>query len=180
MQDNVMQSAFLTQRTVSNIPIVISWGGSISPEGFLSSVLLWLVIIVAVVGVSVTSSEGLEAVTSLNTSEAIPDENFHHFLRIWHHSGTQGWAKEFHQDRASSVKVPLQTSLANFGTVAPTTTYLMSFSWSGVPIGMLAFAMLQLVLQSCVILSQLVFPDALELHPEDFPYLLGDEPGYLR
>ncbi|GKE42869.1 hypothetical protein Tco_1470153, partial [Tanacetum coccineum] len=50
----VMQSAFLTQRTVSSIPIVFSWGGSISPEGFLSSVLLWLVIIVAVIGVGVT------------------------------------------------------------------------------------------------------------------------------
>ncbi|GKB33748.1 hypothetical protein Tco_0873149 [Tanacetum coccineum] len=50
----VMQSAFLTQGTVSSIPIVFSWGGSISPEGFLSSVLLWLVIIVAVVGVGVT------------------------------------------------------------------------------------------------------------------------------
>ncbi|GJZ23995.1 hypothetical protein Tco_0561454 [Tanacetum coccineum] len=49
----VMQSAFLTQRTVSSIPIVFSWGGSIRPEGFLSSVLLWLVIIVAVVGVDV-------------------------------------------------------------------------------------------------------------------------------
>ncbi|GKA51395.1 hypothetical protein Tco_0744591 [Tanacetum coccineum] len=43
----VMQSAFLIQRTVSSIPIVFSWG-------FLSSVLLWLVIIVAVVGVGVT------------------------------------------------------------------------------------------------------------------------------
>ncbi|GKF22325.1 hypothetical protein Tco_0074647 [Tanacetum coccineum] len=31
-----------------------SWGSSISPEGFLSSVLLWLVIIVAIVGVGVT------------------------------------------------------------------------------------------------------------------------------
>ncbi|GKC74120.1 hypothetical protein Tco_1120003 [Tanacetum coccineum] len=50
----VMQSAFLTQRMVSSKPIVFSWGGSISPEGFLSSVLLWLVIIVAVVGVGVT------------------------------------------------------------------------------------------------------------------------------
>ncbi|GJS04775.1 hypothetical protein Tco_0321283 [Tanacetum coccineum] len=49
----VMQSAFLTQGTVSNIPIIFSWGGSISPEGFQSSVLLWLVIIVAVVGVGV-------------------------------------------------------------------------------------------------------------------------------
>ncbi|GJS25710.1 hypothetical protein Tco_0454342 [Tanacetum coccineum] len=50
----VMQNAFLTQGTVSSIPIIFSWGGSISPEGFLSSVLLWLVIIVAVVGVGVT------------------------------------------------------------------------------------------------------------------------------
>ncbi|GKA11285.1 hypothetical protein Tco_0690718 [Tanacetum coccineum] len=50
-----MQSAFLTQGTVSNIPIVFSWSDSIRPEGFLSSVLLWLVIIVAVVGVGVTS-----------------------------------------------------------------------------------------------------------------------------
>ncbi|GKG25588.1 hypothetical protein Tco_0398734, partial [Tanacetum coccineum] len=49
----VMQSAFLTQGTVSSIPIVFSWGGSISPEGVLSSVLLWLVNIVAVVGVGV-------------------------------------------------------------------------------------------------------------------------------
>ncbi|GJX45651.1 hypothetical protein Tco_0262327 [Tanacetum coccineum] len=47
-------SAFLTQGTVSSIPIVSSWGDSIRPEGFLSSVLLWLVIIVAVVGVGVT------------------------------------------------------------------------------------------------------------------------------
>ncbi|GKC24882.1 hypothetical protein Tco_1027032 [Tanacetum coccineum] len=50
----VMQSAFLTQRTVSSIPIVFSWGGIISHEGFPSSVLLLLVIIVAVVGVGVT------------------------------------------------------------------------------------------------------------------------------
>ncbi|GKA73621.1 hypothetical protein Tco_0779923 [Tanacetum coccineum] len=49
----VMQSAFLTQGTVSSIPIIFSWGGSISSEGFLSSVLLWLVIIIAVVGVGV-------------------------------------------------------------------------------------------------------------------------------
>ncbi|GKA98813.1 hypothetical protein Tco_0826750, partial [Tanacetum coccineum] len=46
--------AFLTQGTVSNIPIVFSWSGSIRPKGFLSSVLLWLVIIIVVVGVDVT------------------------------------------------------------------------------------------------------------------------------
>ncbi|GKF98481.1 hypothetical protein Tco_0297264, partial [Tanacetum coccineum] len=47
-------SAFLTQRKASRIPTILSWSDSISPEGFLSSVLLWLVIIVAVVGVGVT------------------------------------------------------------------------------------------------------------------------------
>ncbi|GJU21468.1 hypothetical protein Tco_1154810, partial [Tanacetum coccineum] len=52
-----MQSAFLTQGTVSNIPIVFCWSNSIRTEGFLSSVLLWLVIIVAVVGVDVTVSD---------------------------------------------------------------------------------------------------------------------------
>ncbi|GJZ36729.1 hypothetical protein Tco_0582920 [Tanacetum coccineum] len=49
----MIQSAFLTQGTVSSIPIVFSWGGSISPEDFMSYVLLWLVIILAVVGVGV-------------------------------------------------------------------------------------------------------------------------------
>ncbi|GJS44175.1 hypothetical protein Tco_0569218 [Tanacetum coccineum] len=50
----MMQSAFLTQGTVSNIPIVFSLGDSIRPEGFMSSVLLWLGIIVVVVGLGVT------------------------------------------------------------------------------------------------------------------------------
>ncbi|GKF42913.1 hypothetical protein Tco_0126255, partial [Tanacetum coccineum] len=47
-------SSFLTQRKVSNIPIILGWSDSIRPEGFMSSVLLWLVIIVAVVGVGIT------------------------------------------------------------------------------------------------------------------------------
>ncbi|GJZ77082.1 hypothetical protein Tco_0641754 [Tanacetum coccineum] len=51
----VMQSAFLTRGTVSSIPIVFSWSDSIRPKGFLSPILLWLVIIVTVVGVGVTS-----------------------------------------------------------------------------------------------------------------------------
>ncbi|GKD09498.1 hypothetical protein Tco_1189183, partial [Tanacetum coccineum] len=49
----VMHSAFLTQMKASRIHNVLSWSGSISPKGFLSSVLLWLDI-VAVVGVGVT------------------------------------------------------------------------------------------------------------------------------
>ncbi|GKC69292.1 hypothetical protein Tco_1115175 [Tanacetum coccineum] len=50
----VMQGAFLTQGKASSIPIVFSWGDSISPDGFLPSIMLLLVIIVAVVIVVVT------------------------------------------------------------------------------------------------------------------------------
>ncbi|GJV28979.1 hypothetical protein Tco_1385427 [Tanacetum coccineum] len=44
----VMQGTSFTQGKVSSIPTVFSWGGSISPNGFLPSILLLLVIIVAV------------------------------------------------------------------------------------------------------------------------------------
>ncbi|GJU78261.1 hypothetical protein Tco_1275331 [Tanacetum coccineum] len=40
----VMQSAFLTQRTVSNIPIVFSWSDSIRPEGY--RVILSVVVVI--------------------------------------------------------------------------------------------------------------------------------------
>ncbi|GJR95624.1 hypothetical protein Tco_0267798 [Tanacetum coccineum] len=49
----VMQGTSFTQGKVSTIPTVFSWGGSISPDGFLSSILLVVVIIVAVVVVVV-------------------------------------------------------------------------------------------------------------------------------
>ncbi|GJZ25377.1 putative reverse transcriptase domain-containing protein, partial [Tanacetum coccineum] len=42
----VMQGTSFTQRKASSIPIVFSWGISISPDGFLPSILLLLVIIV--------------------------------------------------------------------------------------------------------------------------------------
>ncbi|GKG31552.1 hypothetical protein Tco_0426502, partial [Tanacetum coccineum] len=50
----VMQGAFLTHGKASSIPIVFSWGDSISLDGFLPSILMLLVIIVAVVIVVVT------------------------------------------------------------------------------------------------------------------------------
>ncbi|GKF78270.1 hypothetical protein Tco_0230740 [Tanacetum coccineum] len=50
----VIQGTYFTQGKVSSIPIVFSWGGSISPDGFLPSILLLVVIIVAVVIVVVT------------------------------------------------------------------------------------------------------------------------------
>nr|GFA92483.1 hypothetical protein [Tanacetum cinerariifolium] len=56
------------QGEVSNIPMVLSWGGGISPDGFLPSIMLLVVIIAAVVIVAVivivvVVGEGLEAVT---------------------------------------------------------------------------------------------------------------------
>ncbi|GKB70872.1 hypothetical protein Tco_0932284, partial [Tanacetum coccineum] len=39
---------------------------------------------------SLTSYLHRSMIFSQNTSRQSPDENFHHFLRIWHHSGTQG------------------------------------------------------------------------------------------
>ncbi|GKC81493.1 hypothetical protein Tco_1137210 [Tanacetum coccineum] len=68
---------------------------SIRPEGFLSSVLLWLVIIVGVVGVSVTVVVVIESSFVVKLSFVITS--------YWHRS----WAKEIHQNRASSVKVPV-------------------------------------------------------------------------
>nr|GFA38557.1 hypothetical protein [Tanacetum cinerariifolium] len=44
----VMQGAFLTQGKASSMPTVFSWRGSISPKGFLPSIMLLAVIIVAV------------------------------------------------------------------------------------------------------------------------------------
>ncbi|GJY88234.1 hypothetical protein Tco_0502862, partial [Tanacetum coccineum] len=44
----VIQGVFLTQGKASSIPTVFSWGNSISPDGFLPSILLLLVIIIVV------------------------------------------------------------------------------------------------------------------------------------
>ncbi|GKF37790.1 hypothetical protein Tco_0114548, partial [Tanacetum coccineum] len=48
-----MQGASFTQGKVSIIPTVFSWGGSISPDGFLPSIMLLVVIFVTVVVVVV-------------------------------------------------------------------------------------------------------------------------------
>ncbi|GJT91626.1 hypothetical protein Tco_1080471 [Tanacetum coccineum] len=101
----IMQGAFLTQGKASSIPTVFSWGDSISPDGFLPSILLLLVIIVAVaivimvilVVVVVVKGKGLVKLP---------------------HSNEAG-ANEFHQDKASSVRVPV----ANF-TLQSTTQLL--------------------------------------------------------
>nr|GEX83576.1 hypothetical protein [Tanacetum cinerariifolium] len=50
----VMQEASFPQGKASSIPIVFSWGGSISPDGFLPSILLVVVIIITVVIIVIT------------------------------------------------------------------------------------------------------------------------------
>ncbi|GJV65799.1 hypothetical protein Tco_1476627 [Tanacetum coccineum] len=87
----VMQGAFLTQGKAFSIPTIFSWGDSISHDGFLPSILLLLVIIIVVViVVTVILSVG----PGVLVCSSIPI----------------GWANEFHQDKASLVRVPV----ANF------------------------------------------------------------------
>nr|GFA54328.1 hypothetical protein [Tanacetum cinerariifolium] len=81
----VMQGAFLTQEKANSIPTIFSWGGSISHNGFLPSILLLVVIIVAVVVIVVVVIMVVVVVG-------------------------EGWANKFHQDKASLVRVPV----ANF------------------------------------------------------------------
>ncbi|GKD38230.1 hypothetical protein Tco_1258437, partial [Tanacetum coccineum] len=92
----VMQGTSFTQGKVSSIPIFFSWGGSISPNGFLLSILLLVVIIVVVVIVVVTIVLVVVVVEDQGILEAS--------------SIPIGWVNEFHQDKASSVRVPV----ANF------------------------------------------------------------------
>ncbi|GKF32722.1 hypothetical protein Tco_0102520 [Tanacetum coccineum] len=74
---------FLTQGKAFSIPTVFSWDGNISPDSVLPSILLLLVVIVAV---AIVVTVFLVVVVG------------------------EGWANEFHHDKASSVRVPV----ANF------------------------------------------------------------------
>ncbi|GJR01864.1 hypothetical protein Tco_0524848 [Tanacetum coccineum] len=155
----VMQGASFTHGKAFSIPIVFSWGGIISPDSFLPSIMLLVVIIVAVVIVVVT----IVLVVVVG----------------------EGWANEFHQDKASSVRVlvanfTLQSSvqflrentdsvrsnqrmshkqafrsfeierLAAHKLFIATFSYCRSFSWSGVPIGIISICHgSSLCFQSC-------------------------------
>ncbi|GKB44721.1 hypothetical protein Tco_0889663 [Tanacetum coccineum] len=85
----VMQGAPFTQGTIPSIPI----GGSISPEGFLPSILLLVVIIVIVFVVIIVVIDDVPLILKLslrlrgsnisfNTSGQSTDENFHKFLDV--------------------------------------------------------------------------------------------------
>nr|GFA51956.1 hypothetical protein [Tanacetum cinerariifolium] len=94
----MMQSAFLTQGTVSSIPIVFNYGGSIGPEGFWPSILLLTVIIVMVaivVAVVVDTIIGINVIVV-----GVPSIIKLAFV-------ITGWAYAFHQNKASSIRVPV-------------------------------------------------------------------------
>nr|GEV29262.1 putative reverse transcriptase domain-containing protein [Tanacetum cinerariifolium] len=81
---------------VSSIPTVLSWVDNINSDGFLPSILLLVVVIVTVI-IVVTVISIVVVVGSVSSIIKLS------FVII-------GWANEFHQDRASSVRVPV----ANF------------------------------------------------------------------
>ncbi|GJT08971.1 putative reverse transcriptase domain-containing protein [Tanacetum coccineum] len=116
------QGASCTQRIGSNIPMVFSWGSSIGPKGFLPSILLLVVIIVVVVIVVVTVVlvvvvvEGFEAVIFpsilLGNPPMKASMSFSVFGIMFRHKIANSWnllmfGYAFHQDKASSVRVPV-------------------------------------------------------------------------
>nr|GEZ42945.1 hypothetical protein [Tanacetum cinerariifolium] len=98
----VMQGASFTQGIVSSIPI----GGSISPGGLLPSILLLVVIMVAVVIVVVTFILVVVVVVKvviaiIGVVVVVGD------VILLACSIPIGWVYAFHQDKASSVRVPI-------------------------------------------------------------------------
>ncbi|GKC52546.1 hypothetical protein Tco_1075291, partial [Tanacetum coccineum] len=111
-----LKGTFFTQGTISSITI----GGNISPEGFLLPVLLLVVIIVTVVivavilvvvvvtivGVVIVVVGGVSSIFKLSfvIVDVLRRIVFYYLL---HQPLSYGWAYAFHQNRASSVKVPV-------------------------------------------------------------------------
>ncbi|GJT39508.1 hypothetical protein Tco_0939373 [Tanacetum coccineum] len=106
----VMQGASFTQGTVSSIPI----GGNISPGGFSPFILLVviLVMVVIVVVVLVVVVIGVVIVVAIiGNYVLLPDpltfDLFWGLEAVTFPSMLLGWAYVFHQDKASSVRVPV-------------------------------------------------------------------------
>ncbi|GKD84117.1 hypothetical protein Tco_1350956, partial [Tanacetum coccineum] len=91
-------SAVLSQMAhlVASITLNSTRSGSIRFDSFLPSVLLWLVIIVVVVGVGVM-------VVVVVVFEALGNPP----MKASRSFSVFGWAYAFHQDKASSVRVPV-------------------------------------------------------------------------
>nr|GEV64473.1 hypothetical protein [Tanacetum cinerariifolium] len=97
----VMQGAFLTQGMVSSIPFVLSWGGTIRPEGFRPSILLLTIIIVTVAIVVAVVLVILDTIIRIVVVVVGALSIIKLAFMI------TGWVYAFHQDKASSVRVPV-------------------------------------------------------------------------
>nr|GEU64379.1 hypothetical protein [Tanacetum cinerariifolium] len=87
--------------TVSSIPTVLSWGGSIRPEGFWPSILLLMVIIVTVAIVVAVVLVIVDTIIGIVVIVVRAPSIIKLAFMI------TGWAYAFHKDKASSVRVPV-------------------------------------------------------------------------
>ncbi|GJR90853.1 hypothetical protein Tco_0214864 [Tanacetum coccineum] len=119
-----MQGASCTQRKVSmvpfvfSIPFVLSWGGSISFDSFLPSILLLVVIIVTVVIVVVILIVVVVVIVGVTfvcdhwflaqNCVLLPAPSTSGMVKVFlQFEALKSWAYAFHQDKASSVRVPV-------------------------------------------------------------------------
>ncbi|GJZ71735.1 hypothetical protein Tco_0635586 [Tanacetum coccineum] len=87
---------------VASITLNSTRSGSICFDSFLPSVLLWLVIIVVVVGVGVTVVVVIAVIVVVESSSVVKLS----FMITWYLH--RSWACAFHQEKASSVRVPVE------------------------------------------------------------------------
>ncbi|GJQ96171.1 hypothetical protein Tco_0007310 [Tanacetum coccineum] len=93
----------------SNGPPCCKWSSSISSNNFFPSVLLWLVIIIAVVGVGVTVVVVVAGIVVVVESSSVAmlmaSSRVCGLKAVTFPLMLRGWAYAFHQDKASSVRV---------------------------------------------------------------------------
>nr|GEW02750.1 hypothetical protein [Tanacetum cinerariifolium] len=154
----VIQGEFLTQGTISSIPTVLSWGGSIRPEVFWPSILLLTVIIVAIAIVTAILLVVAVIIGIVDVVVGVPSIIKLSFL-------ITGWTYAFHQDKASSIRVPV----ANFTSI---------FSWSDVSIEIVGTSMVATCAFSAVFST--LSTSLLEFNLQFVKILLYDHPTFSK
>ncbi|GKA03553.1 hypothetical protein Tco_0676334, partial [Tanacetum coccineum] len=99
---------------VFSIPFILSWGGSVSSDSFLPSILLVVVIIITVVIVVVILIVVIVVIVGVVIVFAIigvvvVGGSVSSILKL--SFVIIGWAYAFHQDKASSVRVPVENDI---------------------------------------------------------------------
>nr|GEV12853.1 hypothetical protein [Tanacetum cinerariifolium] len=131
----VIHVTFLAQGKVSNMPTVHSWGGCIGPDGFLPFILLLVVVVVVFV---------IVVVAVILVVVVVVDSSIIKLSFV-----ITGWANEFYQDKASSVRVPVANFALQFSvqllrenTDSVHSNQRMSSTVPSIPLKLKAFAML--------------------------------------